>query len=219
MQIQVGVRRDIAGTRGFLRLRVAGMADAGAVFQRGHGADQLLRLGRILHAGQLDHDRLSPCCWISGSDTPSALMRLRSVPRFCLIAPRDSSRSFSGLTATFSTKRSPVLAPSVDVEVGVLVGDRVGRRGAVGLRTQDHRDALALRAHCAPPTRSGCSCRAAGCGCRPRSCFPACRSRRSGRPASGSARHPAGRGPAASSARRSRAASAARSDCSFNATV
>ena len=54
----------------------------------------------------------SPCCWINGSDTPSALMRLRSVCRFWVIAPRVMSRSFSGLITALSTKRSPVLGPS-----------------------------------------------------------------------------------------------------------
>ena len=61
---------------------------------------------------------LSPCCWINGSEMPNALIRLRNVPRFCLIALSDMSRNFSGLITTFSTKRSPVLGPLARLRSG-----------------------------------------------------------------------------------------------------
>ena len=59
-----------------------------------------------------------PCCWISGSDTPRAFTRWRSVVTFWLIVLWASSRSLSGFTVAFSTKRLPVLGPSLTTRSG-----------------------------------------------------------------------------------------------------
>ena len=65
--------------------------------------------------------RLLPCCWISGSDTPSALTRLRSVARFWRMVFCASSRIFSGLIFMSSTKRLPVLGPLLSSRSGYSV--------------------------------------------------------------------------------------------------
>ncbi len=48
-----------------------------ADFQGGGAPQDVLGLGRVLHAGQLHHDAEAPCCWMTGSATPSSLTRFR----------------------------------------------------------------------------------------------------------------------------------------------
>ena len=52
-------------------------------FPGGGPAEDVLCLGGVPHAGQLDDDESLPCCWMTGSATPSSLIRLCRVVMFC----------------------------------------------------------------------------------------------------------------------------------------
>ena len=58
--------------------------------------------------GSCTTTRSAPCCWITGSATPSSLMRLCRVPMFCLSALAWMSRVAFGLSATSSRRSSPL---------------------------------------------------------------------------------------------------------------
>ena len=51
--------------------------------------------------------RSAPCCWITGSATPSSLIRLCKVVMFCLSAWSCTERSDSGLMLARTTKAPP----------------------------------------------------------------------------------------------------------------
>ncbi|MPM94235.1 hypothetical protein SDC9_141380 [bioreactor metagenome] len=69
--------------------------------------------------------RSSPCCWITGSATPSSLIRLCSVTMFCLSACSCTLRRASGLIEATSLKPVPS---------GVEVAARSGNWSAIRLR-------------------------------------------------------------------------------------
>ncbi len=47
--------------------------------------------------------RVAPCCWMTGSDTPSALTRLRRVARFWWMIEPSILSSSAGLSTAVST--------------------------------------------------------------------------------------------------------------------
>jgi len=62
--------------------------------------------------------RSAPCCWITGSATPSSLTRLCSVVMFCLSAVSSTSRSVCGSSAITSFSSVPSAA-SVATRLGM----------------------------------------------------------------------------------------------------
>ena len=60
--------------------------------------------------GNCTTTRSSPCCWITGSATPSSLTRLCKVVMFCVIAVSCTRRAAAGLRLPESLKSVPSAA-------------------------------------------------------------------------------------------------------------
>ena len=166
--------------------------------------------------GNCTTTRSAPCCWITGSATPSSLTRLCSVVMFCCSACSWTRRAASGLS----------------VPVELAVGCRRRLRSTAG-RPSDRRAAAA------PASASRASrkrivdavavardagvadvlCRAAGCAGRRRTTRPSSSAPPACRPASGSARRRAGRGPRYIGSARRLASHCGERDSRFSATM
>ncbi len=79
--------------------------------------------------------RSMPCCWITGSATPSSLIRLCSVVMFCLSAASCRRRAASGLMVATRRQFAAVPDRRPVAEVGQLVLDQLRRAfsSAVGV--------------------------------------------------------------------------------------
>ena len=166
-------------------------------------------LGRAVSCtpGSCTTTRSAPCCWITGSATPSSLTRLRRVVMFCWTRRSWMRFCASGLSAPTSVQFAAVGSLLAHCEVRELRRrSRRARASRVGRVAEAHARRLAFARDAAHDGRSS---RAAASGCRPCSDSAVLSSAPSCRPAAGSARRRAGRGRGTSAARRSRSASAA----------
>ena len=109
--------------------------------------------------GNCTTTRSAPCCWITGSATPSSLTRLCSVVMFCCSACSCTRARGLGLERADQLEVGAVGAFG-PLQVGQLVGAAASRACAsVCAVAEADRRPRRRRARC---RRGGCSCRAAG---------------------------------------------------------
>ena len=87
--------------------------------------------------------RLAPCCWITGSATPSSLTRLCSVVMFCRIAADCTRLAASGFQRTGEAEVAGV-GVFEPLQVGQLVFEQVLRGRAGGGIAEADGDAVAV---------------------------------------------------------------------------
>ena len=202
------VQRALRAARCRCATRVVRVAlDHAAVFQRRGGAEDALGLGGVLHARQLDHDAVGA---LALDHRLGDAERVDAVAQGADVLLDRVGRDPAG-SRHAGTRHDDRVAGAV-AGAGrtgswrsVACARRRGRHSARACTT------MRVVRRGVRPTRSGCGFRAAARADRRRRRRTACQAPPSGRPASGSARRPAGRGRAASAARRSRAARPARS--------
>jgi hypothetical protein len=152
--------------------------------------------------GSCTTTRSRPCCWITGSATPSSLTRLCSVVMFCLSACSCTEGGL-GLERVARSLKSLPSADGPPFAGRELVGQQVARAVQRGRRRGSALRPVAVAADAAVADVLVAQHRAHVAGSRPRpswSAPPSCP------PASGSARRRAGPGPGTSARARKRPA-------------
>ena len=95
--------------------------------------------------GSCTTTRSAPCCWITGSATPSSLTRLCSVVMFCLSACSCTARAAAGLSVPRSLK-SPPSADSAHCRSGSWSDSSATRRRQRVAIAEAHLQAVAVAA-------------------------------------------------------------------------